>query len=97
VKRLNDRELGQELVAFFGPTTTARLLGWCALTALSRPSDAGEPDREALLRHGWGGTTSRYRNVNHLRAFKEHLTARGLTVEDEPERSALWIVAEAVA
>jgi len=98
VRRLTDRELGQELIAFFGTTTTARLLGWCALTLLTLPSGA-EPTERTLLQHGWGSVAARYRNVNHLKAFKAHLDELGVTVDeaDVPEGSPLRIVAEAVA
>lgn len=81
---LDDRGLSIEWFAFFGATTGARLLGWCALTALVMPR--GEtPSRALLLERAFGSVSTRYRNVRQLEAFSVHLNERGLRLADDPD------------
>lgn len=82
MKRLDERALVRETLRLFGPTTAARLIGWCALTAMQF-GDA-EPTRQALLARGWGSVATRYRNVHQLERLAEHCRAQGYRFDDPP-------------
>lgn len=88
MKDLTDTELIREWMSFFGLTTGSRLLGWCVLTGVLMPAGV-EPSERALIQHGWGAVSTRYRNVDHLKGFNASLEARGLRVaDDDDERPA---------
>jgi len=91
VKVLNDREFADEWIRFFGVTTGVRLLGWAAISAIGAPEDA---DRRWLLVHGWGAMSTRYRNVNQLSRFREHLRAQGLSAATVEGSDAPMVWAE---
>lgn len=83
---MDERAFLREWVAYFGPVTAGRLIGWGALTALKLGNE--EPTREALLKRGWGSVASRYRNVDHLQAFKRAMLDKGYVFEELGEETA---------
>lgn len=84
MKSLSDREFVREWMAFFGPTTGARLLGWCVLTGVRMPDDA-PVDERSLIDFGWGAPSTRYRNVGYLKRFKAYMDEKGFVLAEEAE------------
>ena len=86
---LTDQELMREWLAFFGTTTGARLLGWCALTVWRIPKAERDRDgRSLLIEYGWGDRSTRYRNLERVQAFSDHLDELGVSVGEEEAGSA---------
>lgn len=82
MKVLTDAELVREWMSYFGVTTGSRLLGWCVLTVVPMPRGT-VVDARALIEHGSGSISTRYRNLHHLQGFKAHLEEQGFVVADE--------------
>lgn len=92
MREIDDRELVREMVAFFGAKAALSLLGWCTLTGMRIPDDEPNVGREVLIRYGFGSQSARYANVARLMRFKEHLTAKGLTLRDEADEQPARVV-----
>lgn len=92
---MDDETFGREWVAFWGPVSGSRIIGWMVLSAIKLGRE--EPSREALLQRGWGSTATRYRNVSNLMAFREAMEAKGYTFADLSELREARSSAELVA
>lgn len=94
---LTDRALISEMLRFWGPTTTARVLGWTTLAVLLLP---GEPTRRDLLERGPGSQATRYRTVRELLSLSEYLRERGYELgepddDDGRVRALVGVVSQA--
>ena len=74
---LSDLDFMRELVACLGYRRAAGVLGWCGMYYLY-----GVRSRSDLIASDIGHLATRYRVLGDLRAFREHLRAKGLVLAD---------------
>jgi hypothetical protein len=81
-KELGDLEFMRELLGYFGPRRMAWLLGWCSVLMF-----AGVQTRTDLLGTSVCSVPTRYRLLKELRAFRDHLRAKGYEFGEEDEQA----------
>jgi hypothetical protein len=86
-KHLSDAALMGEMVAMFGVSGTATLMGWATAAVVFNAQTGAE-----FVAMPFGGLSSRYRRLADFRRFGDHLRAKGYDLDEGDARVPARVV-----